>query len=500
MKIMNIKQLILIFLIYGTILSCSNEKESQDVYVLSTDAILIGAATQDPLNTRGTYDTDDVGNVKGGLFYLTYPKTDSKVSSPKYNRLYVDFDKAVYYSKYERYYAYTEGKESGSELTNALIGTSPNMLFLDNVAPASSTANNENDTIVKFPATDNPYTAGVMTSDKDIIWGSIQRHSSNLYNFELHHVMAGVRVKITVDRSGDDNLYDKYDLSKAEVYLTNLVLDPVSFTRTTGNVRISAQPVYSDKFRLVNNWGEHDDNETLEWGSVSFENPDDLENPGNPVYTTQNFILPPQTPSDEKWPQLVVRFPNPSPEEVAEGKLYKEFYGNVPRGMFTNYEEGTNYGLDLAFLREHILEIRTQISQNPPELIFMPVKVYNWVTWGPYTVIGHQEGIYDSQQLYQLIGYYEDDNTRMLEKFGELKEINGLMFWYFNIFSNLTLELDKIQGKMKLTTQAYPVTFNLNNHKIRITDSNGTVIYTITSNSVFNKLLTEGELPSEEQN
>ena len=473
--------------------SCVNDSDSPS---MSTEEdggkLLITAGTSGMLSTKGAYETDDEGNVSSGIFYLTYPTTDSKASKPQYNRMMVDFSKATYYEKYNRRYTFTESGESGSELTNDMIGSSPNMIFLDNVEPLKQSA--DNDTLVIFPADDNPYIAGLMTPEKDILWGSEQKHPENLYDFDLHHVMAGVRVKITVEEMEDENLVDLYDLTKAEVYLTDIVLEPYSFNRLSGLVKTADNPDYAPKFMLVNNMDVSDSEKPIDWKMKPTENSESDDNKDNPVYITQDFILPPQTPSDDHWPELVVRFPNPTPEEASE-KPYKEFYGKIPKGMFTNYDEKTNYGLDLSFLREHILEIRTKISQNPPQLIFMPVKVYRWVYWGPYTVIGHQEGIYQDSQLYAIIGYYQNNNIRMLERFGEIKSMESGNLWVFNIFSNITVELDKIKAAMKQTVQNNGVYFQLNGYKVKITDEQGSVIYTVSKDSEFNALIVDGILP-----
>ena len=449
---------------------------------------MIGAAKAEMLHTRGAYDTDDDGNVTGGIFYLTYPKAAGTQAKPIYSRLMVDFDEAIKYKVENewRYYTYTQAENGGSELTNELISNNPNVLFLDNVK--SNKTGTENDTLITFNQDFNPYIAGLMTSEKDIVWGFTNKHSnSNLYNFKLHHVMAGVKVKIAIDMSTP--LADQYNLERAEVYLTNIVTVPYSYSRLTGNVNLPANPSY-DNLILVNNLNEPGGDNVLEWQSIDEEEDDEGNYTGNPVYLTKEFILPPQTPtpSDDNWPELVVRFPNPSPEE-AETKPYKEFYGKLPRAMFTDYAT-TNYGLDLAFLREHILEIRTKISQNPPQLYFLPVRVYNWVNWGPYTIVGKQEGIYSDTDLLSIISYYEQNNDRMLNRFGEFK--NGK--WMFNIFNNLKLQLSDIKGKMAPTGQQSPVAFNLNNRKVSIY-SGGELLYTITSADAFYSLIVEGILP-----
>ena len=153
--------------------------------------------------------------------------------------------------------------------------------------------------------------------------------------------------------------------------------------------------------------------------------------------------------------------------------------------------------MDISFLREHILEIRTMISQNPPQLIFMPVKVYDWVNWGPYTIIGHQEGVYSVRQLLDIISYYEIYNPKMLERYGELRDLEDIKIWVFKIFQNLTVPLEEIKGKMQHTSsQEYGVAFELNNHRVTVVDNDGKTLYTITSNSEFTALITEGAEPA----
>ncbi|MCH5214855.1 MAG: hypothetical protein J1E97_06635 [Muribaculaceae bacterium] len=448
----------------------------------NTDAILIGGTRAEMLATRGGYSTDADGNVEEGIFYLTYPTTDSKADKPAYSRLTADFSQATYYPAYGRSYTRTEGTEAGQELTNSLIGNTPNRMFLDNVDPTESRT--ANDTLVKFNQNDNPYRAGLLVPEKDFLWGSVQKHNnSNLYDFDLHHTMAGVRVKISVDNSIDGNLVDLYDLSKAEVYITNLQLYPASFSRTTGDVTLAENKEADEKLVLVNTLGSP----SAPWGEEIEWKENDATNPEETVYITSEFVLPPQIPSEENWPELVVRFPNPSIEGAA-AKPVLEFYGKIPKAMFTNYPEGTNYALDLSFLREHILELRTHLSQNPPELMFMPVMVYDWVSWGPYTVVGQQQGIYSSQQLLDIIDYYKENNTRMLERYGSVE--NGK--WTFNIFNNLKLRHSGINGKMPQTIQEYGVSFQLNSHSMTILGDDGSTLATVNKDAEFTRLLTAG--------
>lgn len=486
------------------LVSCTSEVyESENGIPIQDDRIIIAAASSDMLNTRGFYQTDDDGNVKGGLFYLTFPTTASTINAPKYSRLYVDFDKAVWSEKYNGYYTYTEGRESGSELTNDLIGSVPNKLFLDNVDPIPVTSSAENDTVVKFPSENNPYAAGLMTNEKDILWGEEQKHSSsNLYNFdELHHVLAGVRIKITIDQS--ESIMENYDLSEAQVYLSGIIIDPVSFNRTTGDVAISNTPDYK-KLYFVNTLDPDnyegidtpDLNEDLGW-----KDDDKVDDKGNPIYTTQDFILPPQNPNNDNWPELVVRFPNPYYNlyelETSENpeKPYKEFYGKLPKGMFTDYSDATNYGLDLSFLREHILEIRTQISQNPPQLVFMPVKVYNWVNWGPYTLTGNQDGIYDAEDFQIIMSYYNNYNAKMLDRYGDLTNGN----WNFNIWRNLKLKESDLLGTMPVVEGRPTYSFSLNNYRVTVSDDNGQTLYLISSEQELVNLLAKGEKPVSSQ-
>lgn len=435
------------------------------------DRVLVTAIAGDLLGSRAyTHDEGD-GIVRNGKYWCYYPN-----SSSNYVLGEVDFDILKNSTAY-----ITNGKE----ILRSEIQENKS-LYLDNVSSSTD--------IVKYNSTsklwvfqnNNPFVMGIMDDSNDLLWGeSMVKTNTKYIDFDLHHVMAGVRVKITIDNS--ENLADDIDLSRAEVFITHLIQKPYAYNRIDGAVTLKDEPQKDDYVNLTMVDLIDTDNPKLKWGSVAHdENNDKIE-----IYTTSNFILPPQSPDSKEWPQLVVRFPNPKPEE-ADTKPIIEYFGYLPHAMETDYPGGTNYGMNLAFLREHILEIRTKISQNPPQLVFMPVKVYKWINWGPYTLTGNQEGIYDLSDLQFIMEYYNNYSEKMLKRYGELQ--NGT--WSFNLWRNLTAKYSELANKMPLTDGKQNYSFNLHNkYKVTVLDDDGSMMYTLTTGEDLAKLLSTGVGP-----
>ena len=301
-------------------------------------------------------------------------------------------------------------------------------------------------------------------------------------DFNLYHIMAGVRVKITVDNS--EELAEQYDLSKAKVYLTEIVHKPYQYDRKKGSVTIASNPDYA-LLTLVDNI--EDSNNGLTWEKIS------TDNEGKPIYLSNNFILPPQKPS-EHWPRLVIRFPNPGYNGSSETQEFKEFSGAIDRIM---YMEEDNSSAELSFLPKYILEIRARITNEPPQLIFDPVRVYDWVDKGTFNLTGNQEGIYSPEDLLNIIKYYSEGNTKMLARLGELKTIPGegsKKYWVFNLFKNFIIKKSQIAGKMPITDGMADFYFEMHRYKITVTDDNGEIIAVISTSEELHALLSYGIL------
>lgn len=472
----------LLLISVGITAACSDRSKEPEGEELADNRLMIAAGSADMLATKAyTHDLDS-GNIKSGIYYLSYPNDDSKKS---FSLATVNFDFASFSESRKRYYTYT----IDPELLWSDVKQGDSYLYLDNVKPEYGSASNS---IVTFN-TSNPFVSGLMDDSNDLLWGSASiERASNYVDFKLHHVMAGVRVKITIDKS--ETLADQFDLSNAELYLTNIVHVPRTYSRITGDVTIADTPEF-ENLTLVDIL--NDGQNQIKWADSY------VDDEGNDVYITNNFILPPQSPDINQWPELVVRFPNPSPE-TQEAKPYLEYFGYLPHAMETDYVGDTNYAMNLGFLREHILEIRTKISQNPPQLVFMPVKVYKWINWGPYTLNANQSGIYSAAGLLNVITYYNNNDYEMLDRFGELRtNESGEEYWYFNIFRHIKIDLsgfDTTTGIMNPNGKKYDFRFNLNNrYRVTVTvDDNGTS-YVFTDNNALYNFLAYGTLPTPEE-
>ena len=464
--------------------SCG-EEPVVDAEYSGRDLLLFGAGAADMLSSRAYTHDDDGGLVHSGIYYLFY----QRATNSKFKLQEIDFGNAKYFSKFDKYYTTAFAPDGKSELRWSDIKDTQSMpLYLDNVN--SSFGTTSADSVVTFKNT-NPFVAGLMDDSNDLLWGSVpQKRTSRYIDFNLHHVMAGVRVKVIVDNS--EKLADSYDLSKAEVYITNLIHTPNKYNRRSGTVSVAEKPEYKT-LTLVNTL---DGDAGQNWGSIDIPESDDDE---YHIFTTSNFILPPQSITSPERPQVVVRFPNPTAEKQ-EDKPILEFFGYLPLSMETDYVGGKNYVMQLSFLREHILEIRTKITQNPPQLVFMPVKVYDWVKWGPYTLVGNQEGLYTDKDLYDIISYYSTDNEKMLARFGELITDGKTKekYWSFDIFKRLTFNLDRIKGAMAKGNHKYGVKFNLHGHKVIVVGDDGSV-YEIKDNNDFDNLIVNGVLPEPDE-
>lgn len=485
--------------------------------------IYVSASTAEQLSTRAY--THKEGPVRSGQYYLHfYFDTYYVVGSPHtatFSSALVDFDDEERMYK-EKYYAPSvsidnrEGVElKWSHITKpADVKNTPDSLYMDNM-PAEPYGKGKTVTFSKVKG--NTFTAGPMDDANDLLWDGIPTGRTSKYvDFNLHHVMAGVRVKVTIDADYDSRLTEPYDLSQAQVYITNLILDPKTYSRTTGTVTVDEESPAFRKLVLVNtlpadnlpdemklDGTEYDaDWPRDETGDVRIE-----YNGDTPTYTTLDFILPPQTILSESRPQLVVRFANPLDKDGT--KPYLTFFGNLPHAMETHYPSN-NYSMDLAFLREHILEIRTKISQNPPQLTFMPVRLYDWIPWGPYTLAGNQTGLYSELDLKNVATFYEKNDTGMLERFAEQKEVDGKgPFWVFDIWRQMKLTRSEVESYQEIFAWSDPdgnpvdgkhaVHFRLHRYKITIVDDETqAVLHVIDQDNVFNDLMRYGKWPSAE--
>lgn len=383
---------------------------------------------------------DDNGYITGGIYCLAYLPASSSV----HNIASVDFDK-------ENGVGIVTTPDNRELKWIDVGGGATPTLYLDNVNSEFATEESTSTNIV-FKS-QIPYTASVFLGDEgknDLLWGaSAVSRGAKIANFELHHCMSRVRVQVTVDHT-NETVPEDLSLEGATVSISNLVHTPESYNRLDGNLTLPNEPERKT-LELVNS-------ETV-WFEKKSSN-DNIE-----IYTTQDFVLPPQDLlTDANRPMLTIRLQN--------GKVYS---GILPHAM--EIEDGLHenpYPVTLSFLREHILTIRTVITEVPPELVFMPVKVVQWVDKGEFTIEAHQAGIYTAAEFYKLIEYYQANNEYQLVRYGRLvTDESGKQKWVFDFFSSVILEEEEIKGKMACDKNQADFSFSFNNYTNYIKNSNG---------------------------
>lgn len=408
--------------------------------------------------------TDEPQIVTEGVYYLSYPQSGSN----QYAVGKVDFDIAGQTG------LGIVNNAAGTELKWSDIGGTPVNFYLDNVPSSSG-----NDITVNFPNLDSPYNAAVYDSiagTNDLLWGYKQSaRDIKTVTFDLHHNMSRVKVQVQVVRT--EGSVSEISLDDATVTLTNIYTEPKSYDRLTGtltlneetrsDIAIVDQPLGSESGAR---WLEKQVNE--EESSVT--------------YFSTDLLLPPQAlAEDENRSQLVIR--------LADGA---EYVGILPYAMFIANPSDDNsltYPVTLAFIPEHILTIRTVITEEPPELAFMPVYVMDWVYKGDFDLEAHQSGIYKSDEFYRLIDYYSVNNEIQLERYGYLysEDDTSEESWVFNFFSSVVLNFDQIRNSMHPGVEVpgkgvrKDFSFHFNNYPIYVSDGTSGKVVAVTQNTLY---------------
>lgn len=396
--------------------------------------------------------SDENGYVTGGTYYLAYPKTDNS-----YNVASVDFNKNPETTPGIGIVTVPENQP----LKWINIGGSTPTFYLDNVNPGLASGEGSTATEIVF-GEDNPYIASLWKENEDepsndLLWGSTEvSNGAKTVNFDLHHRMARVRIQITTD--GTYATDDELNLDEATVSISSLVHKPVSYNRLSGKLSLGDSPEHKS---LV--FKDKDD----DWSSTK----KDENNSNIKIYTTQDFVLPPQDLlENEGRPKLTITLKNGT-----------EYSGILPHAMEIEDDnpDHTEPSLPaaLSFVGEHILTIRTVITKEPPTLSFMPVWVVDWVDKGEFELEAHQSGIYKVGEFYELIGYYNENKEFQLPRYGRLVENeSGEEKWVFDFFHSTTLEEEKIRGKMKHDNSKKDFSFSFNNYAQYIKRADGTII------------------------
>lgn len=434
--------------------------EEKDPFAEQT--IQIGGKVTSPLNTR-TYVAS--GPVSEGQYYLTYNSTNSTEQVATVN------------------FGYPSSPTTGIVTTpdndelrwDMVGGTGNTIMFLDNVKGYGATT--VNSTTINFNDAYNPFKAAPFDSingTNDLLWGSTEAvRGSKKINFPLYHNMARFRIMITADASNEVFGGEVGLDENATVVLTSVGQNPESYNRLTGELFLGEEPVYTD-LTLVDNT----ENGNLDW---HFSYYPETSNPAVKTYVTSDFVLPPQLlQDDDNRPRLVITT-----------KAGKVFSGILPHAMQVEYaDQEEPYPVAMAFLRQHIVTIYTEISQNPPELIFMPVKVIDWVDKGEWILEGHQAGLYLTSDFMDLLAYYADGNLYQLARYGFPDE-DG--FWTFNFWRGTVLKFSDIANKMPVNAMPTGMTgfeFVFNGYGQNVQLNDGTII-PVTAQQLY-QIVTQG--------
>ena len=431
--------------------ACSQEEAPDGGAASLSGALRVSASVARNTHTRA-YQED--GRVEEGIYYLAYPNTGNQ-----YAVATVDFDR----EKAESPGLGIVSTAAGTELKWAEIGGSPVNFYLDNVPPSMDSLST-NGKIVTFKY-DNPFVAGIFDDREgtnDLLWGdkTVTRDTKSV-SFDLHHNMSRLRVQVKVAHK--DNSVDDIDLSNATVEITNLYPRTLSYDRTTGNLALDTISGMAS-VTIVN--PEEDD---YNWADVD----EGTESPDTTTYLSPDIVLPPQALlENELRPQLVIR--------LEDGKDYT---GILPHSMLiASASDGSmTYPVNLAFLKEYILTIRTVITEEPPELAFMPVYVVGWVDKGEFTEEAHQSGIYTAPEFYKLIAYYRADNQYQLVRYGyvTVPSAGAKPVWHFDFWSSVVLDYNEIHGMMRPGSVdsakglPFDYTFSFNNYTIYVKNGEG---------------------------
>ena len=428
--------------IFTIVAACSSEEISVTHPEEEGKTLTIIAEVARQVHSRATADE----YITKGTYYLTYPPASGNLT---HNVAPVKFGNSDMDPGFGVVSVPEEKGLKWSGIKNESITT----FYLDNVDPVDNQG--EPSLTIVFDDNNNPYKAGILSEENDLLWGvtEVARNTTNTIFFDLHHYMAGIKVEVTVDPTYAEE--GELNLEGAVVEISSIRQTPISYNRLDGSLELPTvsqetgeeyDKVYQT-LTLVDESKKEGAEGRIEWFETK-ENGDNLTK----TYVTQNFVLPPQDLLENEYrPHLIIK------------KDGKEYSGILPHTMFLyngNYE---NYPVTLSFLKEHILTIRTLISEDPPELAFAPVEVVQWVDKGEFDLEAHQAGIYKAEEFYKLIEYYNDNNEYQLVRYGRKDESGE---WVFDFFSSVTLEDGKVRGK--ITNGPTGFSFNFNGYSVYI--------------------------------
>lgn len=422
--------------------------------------VIVRAMVSDELLSRA-YQAS--GTVTNGTYHLTYESKGSSSGNRTYALATVLFEDSATGLT-------TKEGPGNNRLEWSDIVNATSIFRLDNVpsSPDAASDAEKSDTLVVFSAAQNPFKAGIFDDKEgtnDLLWGSKEvGYNTAQIHFDLHHCMS--RVKVVVTANKENSAEGALDLDGAKVEITSLALTPESYNRLNGTLDLGVSPEYGSLVLV---------DENTKWAEID-KKPDEYLD----IRTTPDFVLPPQSLlDDDERPRLVIT--------LEDGDVYS---GILPHAMevVTGFDKnGTpvTYPVALAFLREHILTLRTEITEDPPALSFMPVTVIEWVDKGDFSLEGHQAGVYTSEDFMELVNNYYNYNEEQLERFG----LNTGERWEFNFWGSAVIgDADDVRGKMAVKEGKKPFMFKFHGYKCIIAGTE----YSQDNQDDFIKLLQEG--------
>ncbi|MCH5221702.1 MAG: fimbrillin family protein [Muribaculaceae bacterium] len=400
---------------------------------------------------RGIFSRNYIesGTVADGTFYISYPSA----ANSTYVTLPVTFNN---FGSSPEIGMVQTGDPNQKFTWNMVGGGATPIFYLDNVASNPLLTSDIPNTVL-FDTSYNPYRAGVfdeVAGTNDLLWGNktIGRQTTNTVMFDLHHNMSRIRLQITVDKT-NERIPEDLSLENAVVSISSINQNPLSYNRIDGTLELDMAPTaYSDLTFVGDGIG---------WKTEETDQAD----PNITVYTTYDFVVPPQgLLDDEKRPRLTIT--------LNSGKVYS---GILPHAMLIPDPNKPNdselsYPVTMYFLKEHILTIRTLISEEPPTLAFMPVQVVEWVDKGEFSLEAHQAGLYFASEFQNLIRYYQQYNEYQLNRYGELVTPQDWdsQIWHFNVFRSMTLDYDRIHQTMIVEGERLDFQFNFNGYRVYV--------------------------------
>ena len=436
--------------------ACSTETDPSGQPLEDGPELKVSAGIASELYSRA-FPKD--GSVTSGQYYMSY----IPASSDDFRVTTVDFGKDA--TNPQIGVVATIG---GAPFKWIEIGGGANPSFyMDNVVPTPGVTPADEMT-VEFNDNYKPYIAAIydsITGKNDLLWSSLQvgRNTTGTLNFNLHHNMARIMVLVNVDKTYE-GIEGTLDLRGATVEISNINQTPLSYNRLDGTLALNTTDL--DALSSLTLVGDG-----IDWNVIEMPVNHDT-NPYLYQYQTHSFIVPPQTLNgDDYRPRLTIRLTN--------GRVYS---GILPYAMEITDDSATGnpYPVTLYFMKEHLLTIRTLITEDPPQLSFMPVQVVEWVDKGNFTLEGRQSGIYSEEDFLKLIQYYAQNNDYQLQRFGNftvnVEEDN--LIWDFLFWSYVTLDYYDIFGTMKPAQGQSTYGFSFNNFTIVVVKDN--VEYKVT--------------------